>query len=294
MKVLCLNFTPDLSYFTKRGLNLEVTLGTCPDKFTEKLAVKGAIDGDGSSVDIYTPDVEQYLNDTYKTFLYDIILIGWNPANYDSLMNHTGGLSTTFPLKSGTLYGTIRVDASFNTYVIHELHHLLVYTIRRKGTWINDYMDTDVNGKPYFHNNDPEFPGGNYEQTWNQIKPYLSILNKTNMQPYPYKYFKVGEIVGLKTELVQLLDKARGIAGVPFKITSGLRTSSNNELVGGVSDSSHLTGEGVDLASADGATTYKIVTALLQVGFNRIGMYGDGHVHCDISKTLPQNVIWTK
>jgi hypothetical protein len=38
------------------------------------------------------------------------------------------------------------------------------------------------------------------------------------------------------------LDKARGIAGVPFKINSGYRTESHNKKVGGTPNSAHTKG----------------------------------------------------
>ena len=44
------------------------------------------------------------------------------------------------------------------------------------------------------------------------------------------------------------LEKAREIAGIPFKITSGYRTKTHNEEVGGVPNSSHLIGVAADIA----------------------------------------------
>lgn len=106
-----------------------------------------------------------------------------------------------------------------------------------------------------------------------------------------YKYFSDKEIVGLKPELVQMLDKARGIAGIAFKITSGLRTKAQNTNAGGVEDSSHLTGLAVDIACTTSANRYKIVTALLAVGFTRIGI-GQTFVHADIDTDKAGEVMW--
>ena len=62
------------------------------------------------------------------------------------------------------------------------------------------------------------------------------------------RHFTDEEVAGLRLELVEKLDRARGYAGVPFIITSGYRPPELNAAIGGVEDSEHETGEGVDLA----------------------------------------------
>jgi zinc D-Ala-D-Ala carboxypeptidase len=106
------------------------------------------------------------------------------------------------------------------------------------------------------------------------------------------KHFTDAEIVGLQPQLVEMLDAARDAAGVPFVITSGLRTPEQNSAAGGVQDSAHLRGLAVDLADFDPATRFAIVKSLLAVGFTRIGVYADGHLHCDCDSSLPQSVMW--
>lgn len=107
-----------------------------------------------------------------------------------------------------------------------------------------------------------------------------------------YTYFTDEEVRGLDATFVQKLDKARGLAGVPFIITSGLRTFEENQSIpGAVSDSSHLFGLGVDLKCDLSFTRFVMVKALLDAGFVRIGIY-KAHIHADDSKTLPPNVMW--
>ena len=95
-------------------------------------------------------------------------------------------------------------------------------------------------------------------------------------------------------DLVRLLDEARNIAGIPFAITSGLRTRTRNtdDEVGGAEQSAHVTGHAADIRAPTGRHRFLIVRAALDVGFNRIGVYS-GHVHLDNSPDLPQDVIWT-
>lgn len=108
--------------------------------------------------------------------------------------------------------------------------------------------------------------------------------------PKPH-WFSASEIIGLDTELVAKLDWARGRAGVPFVITSGKRTPEENERVMGVEASAHIKGLAVDLRCSDSVSRYKMLNALLLVGFKRLGVY-DRHVHVDLDPDLPQEVVW--
>lgn len=91
--------------------------------------------------------------------------------------------------------------------------------------------------------------------------------------------------------LLSMLDEARHIAQIPFHINSGYRTVLRNAQVGGVANSSHLRGLAVDIRCTDDASRSKIVTSLLKVGFNRIGI-AKNFVHCDIDTTKKQNRIF--
>lgn len=109
-----------------------------------------------------------------------------------------------------------------------------------------------------------------------------------------YKYFSEKEVVGLNPELVKLLDQAREIAGIPFKITSGYRDAKHNAEVGGVTDSAHTSGLAVDLLVKDTVSGGKILLALAQVGFKRFGFYADGHLHVDMDTTKTSPCYWIK
>lgn len=119
------------------------------------------------------------------------------------------------------------------------------------------------------------------------------------------KYFKPDEVKNLRRVFVNLLDKARELAGIPFIITSGFRS-------GGTS--SHSKGLAVDLKCKTSRDRFLIVKSALdpEVAVNRIGIYvkpfkcpgctvliksGDvefktGHVHIDASLSHDQNVMW--
>jgi len=93
-------------------------------------------------------------------------------------------------------------------------------------------------------------------------------------------------------DLLVMIDKARALYGKPIVVTSGFRTESHNEKVGGVSSSSHLKGLAIDVACLKSKDRFKMLTALLEVGFNRIGI-ASTFIHVDVDKNKSQNVIWT-
>ena len=106
-----------------------------------------------------------------------------------------------------------------------------------------------------------------------------------------YRYFNDKESEGLDGEFLARLDRARHEAGVPFKITSGRRTSEQNEKVTGVAGSSHIKGLAVDLACSDSRTRYRIIRGLVMAGITRFGVYSK-HIHADADSSKDQEVVW--
>lgn len=95
----------------------------------------------------------------------------------------------------------------------------------------------------------------------------------------------------MNPNLLLMLDAARHFAGIPFVINSSYRSKNHNSSVGGVSNSSHLQGLGVDIACSNSSDRFIIVNALVRAGFTRIGI-GQHHIHCDIDINKGRNVLW--
>ena len=115
------------------------------------------------------------------------------------------------------------------------------------------------------------------------------------------KYFKLSEfdspdLVGsgeaMDRDFLSRLDQARSLCDIAFKITSGYRTEDHNRKVGGVSNSSHTKGLAADIACTNSSARHIIVTALLKVGLNRIGI-ADTFIHVDRDPSKVANVICT-
>lgn len=88
--------------------------------------------------------------------------------------------------------------------------------------------------------------------------------------------------------------RAREIAGVPFIVTSSVRCEKHNRAVGGSETSSHLAKPfsfALDTAVSCATQRHIILSALLEAGFNRIGL-GKNFIHVDDDPTKPPNCIW--
>lgn len=95
----------------------------------------------------------------------------------------------------------------------------------------------------------------------------------------------------IKDELIEKLDNARDIAGIPFYIVSGYRCEKHNKEVGGVPNSAHTRGYAADIRATSSRERFIIMKALIEVGFNRIGCY-ENFIHADIDPEKINNVIW--
>ena len=120
------------------------------------------------------------------------------------------------------------------------------------------------------------------------------------------RYFKLTEFdspdapgsgAKMDKEFLAMIDEARHLAGVPFKINSGYRTQAyHNSLAKKgyktAKNSAHLRGFAADIHCPDSSTRFAILSALLKAGFNRIGI-ANTFIHVDTDPSLPEDVIWT-
>jgi hypothetical protein len=88
---------------------------------------------------------------------------------------------------------------------------------------------------------------------------------------------------------VEQLDEARELALVPFVINSGYRCESHDAALGGKGN--HTTGWATDIKCETSRERLRIVKALLEVGFDRIGV-GKTFIHVDDVTGRPPEVIW--
>lgn len=110
-----------------------------------------------------------------------------------------------------------------------------------------------------------------------------------------WTYFSDDEGKDIEPELMDMVDVARGKAGIPFIKTCGCRTADHNAAVGGVSDSAHLPDENglskaMDIACDNSSDRWKMVFALQAAGLRRI-VIEQRHIHTDVDKTKPQDVL---
>lgn len=115
------------------------------------------------------------------------------------------------------------------------------------------------------------------------------------------KYFKYEEFASpdvphsgeyMDAEFLEMLDSAREISGIPFKINSGYRTIEHNYEVGGKPNSSHIVGKAADISIQSSSERWIVIDSLIKAGFNRIGI-AKTFIHVDSDEYKSPNVIWT-
>ena len=104
------------------------------------------------------------------------------------------------------------------------------------------------------------------------------------------KYFKEIE-TNMNKNFLFVLDEAREFAGIPFIINSAYRSPTHPLSIKNPT-SSHIKGLAVDIKATDSTTRFKIVEALISVGFTRIGI-ANTFIHVDLDFDKTQDVIWT-
>ena len=104
------------------------------------------------------------------------------------------------------------------------------------------------------------------------------------------RFFKEIEY-NMDKKFLSRLDEARDYAGIPFIINSAYRSPDHPESIKNPT-SSHIKGLAVDIKSNDSITRFKVLNALIAVGFNRIGI-AKTFIHVDLDYDKSQNVIWT-
>ena len=112
------------------------------------------------------------------------------------------------------------------------------------------------------------------------------------------RYFKKREFTckcgcgetAVSSELMELLDEARGLAKIPFVINSGYRCESHPQSIKNPT-SSHIKGLAVDIRCTDSKSRAIIIDSLGYVGFGRFGI-ADTFIHTDIDNKKSNPAIW--
>lgn len=92
-------------------------------------------------------------------------------------------------------------------------------------------------------------------------------------------------------DFIARLQTAREVADTSFKINSGWRCQNHNREVGGVENSSHVTGHAADIQATTSQKRFAVVTALVEAGLERIGI-AKTFVHVDDDASKSQRVMW--
>ena len=103
------------------------------------------------------------------------------------------------------------------------------------------------------------------------------------------KFFKEIE-ENMDVDFLAKLDIAREYANIPFNITSAYRSKEHPLSIKNPS-SSHIKGLAVDISTPNSRIRFKVLEALIKVGFKRIGV-GHNFIHVDDDKDKSTEVMW--
>lgn len=180
MRILCINCQPDFTWLTSKGLKLDVDFKNI---LLPKLNIIEVLCNSGN---LFIPDIKQVAS----TYLgYDVIMVGWNPKDYDVRVTRSGGYAYPEKQPNGARLISVRVDdIPVNMYPLHELMHTIcnIINLDFKDYKPKDFMDmTPIGNPPIWKNyyiNDPlsTDPNSNFNQTWRNIIPFLDKLNNLN------------------------------------------------------------------------------------------------------------------
>ena len=121
----------------------------------------------------------------------------------------------------------------------------------------------------------------------------ICLMKRNNMKHFTISEFDSPDEPGsgskMDPDFLELLDMARELSGVPYKINSGYRTKKHNQDINGSQTSSHLKGLAVDIACKNSRNRYDIIYGLLGY-FTRIGI-AETFIHVDNDYSKP-DAIW--
>lgn len=116
-----------------------------------------------------------------------------------------------------------------------------------------------------------------------------------------FKYFKYSEFDSpdepgsgekyMCETLIQMLDEVRKEYGKPMRINSGYRSKSQNLMVGGKKDSSHLRGYAADISVKNSVDRFHLIWLFMKYNFRRVGV-AKTFIHVDVDPDKPQEVMW--
>ena len=112
---------------------------------------------------------------------------------------------------------------------------------------------------------------------------------------FNYEEFDCRLLVGsgqkyMDREFLQMLNEARRLAGIKFKIVEGYKSTKRQHFEGGLTNNPHLIGRAAKIWCIHKEKRYKIITSLLEVGFTRVGIERN-YVYVD-NDDLKKDMIW--
>jgi len=255
------------------------------------------------------------LTDPFKNdYEIDLVLLFIDDDNWKN------GEQGLYGFQLGRIFNSFRTcTTKYRRYYERTAEHEILHALDNYILLYTGVGIAGLFGKKDFDNEIVHYEGYknkkyDYKFVWDKVSPVLSLaianrrkkkkdliqsivqsvtLPSHSTKAPSYKYFSEKEVDKLDTDFVLLLDKARGLAGIPFIINSGYRSAMQNKLVGGVPGSAHTKGLAVDLRALNGSESYAIIKAAMDVGIKRIGINREKKfIHLDVDTSKPSPTVY--
>lgn len=180
----------------------------------------------------------------------------------------------------------------FDEFLRHEVCHAMYYLAGK--------VSLD-NTHGFYTSPFSQTPGGTnlfYNSIITSMLPFKNIFKGSAPVPppvvvpppgKPYKHFSQAEVDKWKMvpALWKILDEMRELAGLPFIITSGLRTKEENDATAGsVGNSAHLRGLAVDLQCSENIKRTMMLRGIYASKTAVFVEIAQRHIHIDIDKSI--------
>jgi len=113
------------------------------------------------------------------------------------------------------------------------------------------------------------------------------VVSTSTVKTYPnFNPKSDPKMVGVKSIVMDVVQKVRTMVGFPISLSSGVRTVAQNKAAKGADNSAHLKGLAVDIPCTDPVKRTALIKAILTCGTPVFLEIAVGHLHIDLDSSI--------